>query len=551
MWERANRELIAKLLTELEYEDVLEPEPLGDGRFRLSLGPMEITYAAVERALGHWRVDPDSIEGAPDDVAMLVALGAPALGADATTTAGLVAEVTATAISDAHQLAAGPPSAELLDAGPVAVERALRGHPWIVASKGRIGFDAEDVRRYAPEGDGPVALQWIAVDPALADVAGLPNEEVARESLGEDFERLGGEGVLLPVHPWQWRERIVSLYAGELARGEIVPLGAAGEWWPTQSIRTVVSGERRQLKLALSILNTSVYRGVPRARALAAPALTAWLGERCAADPFLRETGLELLGEVASASVPHRAFEAIGGVPYQHTEMLGAIWREPVRVAEGERALPLAALLHADPDGVSLSELLIARSGLAVGEWVRRLHEVTLPPLLHVLYRFGATFSPHGQNCLVVLRDDVPVRLIVKDFVDDMQISADPLPELADMPAVVQRALGDGLEAPILCQWIQAGLLVCVHRYLSELLLERMGYAEASFWTEGEQAVARYQERFEDELGDRFTLFDFEAPTFVKLCLNRVRLLERGYADAAVRPIAAARGFVPNPLAPA
>ena len=46
--------------------------------------------------------------------------------------------------------------------------------------------------------------------------------------------------------------------------------------------------------------------------------------------PFLRETGLILLGEVASVSVAHRAFERSTDVPYQHTELLGAIWRESV-----------------------------------------------------------------------------------------------------------------------------------------------------------------------------------------------------------------------------
>ena len=77
------------------------------------------------------------------------------------------------------------------------------------------------------------------------------------------------------------------------------------------------------------------------ARTLAAPALTEWFGARCAADPFLREQGLVLLGEVASVSVAHSAFEAIAGVPYQHTEMLGAIWRESVDgyLRTGERAI--------------------------------------------------------------------------------------------------------------------------------------------------------------------------------------------------------------------
>jgi siderophore synthetase component len=254
---------------------------------------------------------------------------------------------------------------------------------------------------------------------------------------------------------------------------------------------------------------------------------------------------------VASVSVAHRAFAAVPGVPYQHTEMLGAIWRESVagHLRPGERAVTLAALLHRDPDGRPFVDPLIERSGLDVGAWVDRLHEVTLPPLVHVLYRFGATFSPHAQNCLVVLRDGVPTRLVVKDFVDDAMISAEPLPELATLPADVRRVLGDGLEAALLVQWIQGGLLVCVHRYLSELLDDHFGYPEAAFWAAAEATLRRYQQRFADELADRFARFDLDAPAFVKLCLNRVRLFERGYADDAERPVASAVGWIDNPLA--
>ena len=219
--------------------------------------------------------------------------------------------------------------------------------------------------------------------------------------------------------------------------------------------------------------------------------MSAWLRSRVAGDPFL--DGLIMPGEVASVSVAHRAFELVPDVPYQHTELLGAIWRESVEgfLRPGERAISLAALLHRDPAGVAFAEPLIARSGLTVDAWVARLHEVTLPPLLHVLYRYGAAFSPHAQNCMLVLRDDVPVRLVVKDFVDDMMVSSDPLPELADMPADVRAALGDGVEAAILVQWIQGGLLVCVHRYLCEIFDDRLGYPEASFWAAAERAVAR------------------------------------------------------------
>ena len=36
----------------------------------------------------------------------------------------------------------------------------------------------------------------------------------------------------------------------------------------------------------------------------------------------------------------------------------------------------------------------------------------------------------------------------------------------------------------------------------------------------------------------------------MKLCLNRVRILGRGYADGAERPVASASGWIDNPLAP-
>lgn len=582
-WEQVNRELVAKLLTELAYEDVLAPafEELAGGRraFELALGErLMLRYEGHRRPLGDWRVEPgslrarlDGVDVALPDAADVVALGAPAVGADPSTAAGLVTEIAMTALADVLGSARGRPAAELLDLDPVELESQMRGHPWIVASKGRLGFGASDLLAYAPEAAEPVRLGWLAAAPAIAEarsIDGLDHATVVRESVGEDDwaalrARAAAAGLdpdtaaYLPVHPWQWERRVLALHAGAIARGELVALGTlAHRYRPGQSIRTLADADhpdRRQLKLALSILNTSVHRGLPRARTLAAPALTQWFTACCAADPFLREAGLVLLGEVASVSVAHSAFEAIAGVPYQHTEMLGAIWRDPVgpHLRDGERAITLAALIHRDGAGVSFAELLIARSGLTVEDWVARLHEVTLPPLLHVLYRFGATFSPHAQNCLVVLREDVPVRLVVKDFVDDAMISSEALPELDAMPADVRAALGDGLEAAILAQWIQSGLLVCVHRYLAEILEERCGYPERAFWAAAERAVAAYHERFEAELGARFDLFDFEAPAFVKLCLNRVRILGRGYADDAQRPVASASGWIDNPLAPA
>lgn len=577
-WARANRELLAKLLGELTFEEVLrptvEPDPGDAGVATLTqpLGTVTVTGRARRGSLGHWRVDPASLrahdtgtgtEVALPEAAQVVAVGAPAAGADASTTAGLVGEIAATVLSDTVQLHRGRRAADLLDADAVELESEQRGHPWIVAAKGRIGFDADDLDAYAPEARRELQLHWLAVDPARVDVRsvpGLTHDTVVDEQLGDaEAARLRAiapaGAVLLPVHPWQWRERLVTLHAGDLASGAITHLGvAAPRYRPRQSIRTLADVSdplRREIKLPLSILNTSVHRGLPRDRTLAAPVLTEWLVGCVERDPFLRETGLVLLGEVASASVAHHDFEAIAGVPYQHTELLGAIWREPVaqHLRPGERVVPLASLFHTDPYGTSLIELLIERSGLPVDDWVRALHAASLPPLCHVLYRYGATFSPHGQNCLVVLRDDVPIRLVVKDFVDDATICSEPLPELLELAPEVRAALGEGVAPEVIPQWIQAGLLVCVHRYVAELLTDRLGYPQDAFWAAARSALHTYQDRFEQELGARFDLFDLDAPVFVKLCLNRVRILDRGYRDDAQRPTAAATGVVENPLA--
>lgn len=581
-WGRANRALVAKLITELSYEDVICPDFVerADGARELTVplgGGLVLTGTARPRMMGLWRVDPDSLRasraGVPaplPDAVEVVAAGAPALGADPSVTAGLIAEIAATALSDARQLESGRQAAGLIDLDPLLLEGQMRGHPWIVASKGRVGFGLDDLDAYAPESQRCVAVGWLAVARERVDlraVAGLDHERVVAEQVGADGweelrRRARSAGVdpdataFVPVHPWQWTNRIATLHAGEIARGQIAHLGdLGGRYLAQQSIRTLADldhPERRYMKLALSILNTSVHRGIPRARALAAPALTEWFAGLCARDPFLVETGVAMLGEVASASVGHPALEAVPEVPYQHTEMLGAIWRESVvgHLRPGERAITLSALIHRDPAGTAYLEPLIARSGLSVGRWVAALHEATLPPLLHVLYRYGAAFSPHAQNCMLVLRDDAPARLVVKDFVDDAMVSIDPLPELEAMPAPARAALGDGVESAILPQWIQSGLLVCVHRYLAEILDERLGYPEESFWAAARAVSHAYHERFADELGERFALFDMESPAFVKLCLNRVRLLGRGYADGPDRPIAQARGFVENPLAP-
>ncbi|MGW0855124.1 IucA/IucC family protein [Streptomyces sp. NPDC002690] len=595
VWDRVTARLLAKMLGEFAYEEIILPlrqrspvtaDGTGEPYALLLDDGATLTFRARRGVYGSWRVDPASVrettppaadgndDGLPQerpfrDPLLFLTRARGLLGLDGATLGHLVRELTRTLASDAHLAHTALGAAELADLGYAELEGHQTGHPWLVANKGRLGFSAADAARFTPEARAATTLPWIAVSTRIAGYRGVPGlatpdrlyarelDPAVREAFAARLADLGldaREYVYLPVHPWQWDEWIVPLYAPAIAGNDIVPLHADDDLrLPQQSIRTFANvgrPDRFTVKLPLSILNTLVWRGLPTERTLAAPAVTGWVQGLCAADPFLRDTcAVILLGEVASVTVEHPLYDRLPEVPYQFKEILGAIWREPLppRLAAGERARTLASLLHTDPDGRAFTAELVERSGLAPRDWLVRLFAALLPPLLHFLYRYGTVFSPHGENAIVVFDErDVPVRLAIKDFVDDVNVSAHPLPEHDTMPADVRAVLL--AEAPsFLTQFIHSGLFVGVFRYLSPLCEEQLDVPEGEFWSLVRAEILRHHARF-PELKDRFEMFDMLTPQIERLCLNRNRLLVDGYRDRPDRPHAAVHGVVPNPL---
>ncbi|MCX3060534.1 IucA/IucC family protein [Streptomyces beihaiensis] len=608
-WSRAGGRLLAKLIGEFAYEGIVEPVPVdalphetsyGSHDYALTVPPAPATASAAPQpgrrpesggsrtlrfrarrgAYGSWQVDPASIGwaatdgGAPtarplDDPLAFVRQAKGLLGLDGPTLGHLIRELTVTLAADARLDHTALCAADLADLGYAELEGHQTGHPWLVLNKGRLGFSAADAARWAPEARRRTSLPWIAVHTHLATyrgAAGLENADslytreldtATRQMFADTLRARGLDPAMylyLPVHPWQWDDIVLPLFAPSVAADQIVPLPTDGDLrLPQQSIRTFLNTsrpDRHTVKLPLSVLNTLVWRGLPTERTLAAPAVTAWMQGLRDADPFLRsECAVVLLGEVASVTVEHPLYDGLDEVPYQYKELLGAIWREPLsrHLAPGERARTLASLLHVDPRGRAFTAELVDRSGVAPKTWLRRLFAALLPPLLHFLYRYGTVFSPHGENAIVVFDDhDVPTRLAVKDFVDDVNISAEPLPEHAAMPRDVRDVLLT--ERPdFLTQFIHSGLFVGVFRYLAPLYEEQLGLPETEFWSLLRAEILGHHARF-PELKERFEMFDLLTPRIERLCLNRNRLHLDGYRDRSHRPHAAVHGTVANPL---
>ena len=143
-----------------------------------------------------------------------------------------------TALGDVLGAARARPAAELLDLDPLALECEMRGHPWIVASKGRLGFGASDLLAYAPEAAQPLRLGWLAATPRSPrrGVDGLDHATVVREQVGEaDWALLRERAAAAGLDPDAARTcrctrgsgstACCALHAGAIARGELVALG--------------------------------------------------------------------------------------------------------------------------------------------------------------------------------------------------------------------------------------------------------------------------------------------------------------------------------------
>ena len=567
LWNTKAAELLAKLIGQLCTEELLKPVADSNG-YRLELGGVRYLFEARRGAFGGWRVAAGSIrrtaagilgddESEPvTDPLRFVADAAPALDLPGATVAGFLAELTSTLAADVRMAGTAVANAELLDEEHL--DGHLTGHPLLVANKGRLGFSAADSERYAPEARTPFRLSWLAVRRGLAEFRGTPDlsehaviaAELDPRTIAEFRARLDHPDsyVWLPVHPWQLDHVVRTQWAPQLATGQIVELGEAPDGYlPTQSIRTVVNAghpERFQVKLPLKILNTSVYRGIPEHCSLAAPMTTQWLRDIWASDEEI--AAAELLGEVASVTVRHPQLNT--GVPYQWTETLGCIWREPLtpRLRDGETAWPLAAVLHVDANGEPLVQALIARSGADPRTWLAALTGVVLRPLLHLPHGYGITVNPHGENIAVICGPDgLPDRIVVKDLVDDVNVSTDPVPERGLEPDSHQRVLP---RKPwhVLRQYLVDALLLGVFGPLADLLDDARLSAPEVFWSLVRAEVTSYRDRH-PELADRFAATGLFGETFARYPLNGYRL-RSGYADLDVRPPVPVTGRMPNPL---
>lgn len=573
-WDTANRLLVRKALAEFAHERLITPEPDGDGYVvRSDDGRTAYRFAAVRRGLDHWDIDAGSVtrrrEGAelPLDALDFCVELRRTLGLSDEILPVYLEEISSTLSGTCYKLTKPKvTSAELAGSGFQAIETGMtEGHPCFVANNGRLGFGVREYLSYAPETASPVRLVWLAAHRSRAAFtagAGIEYESFLREELGEAAlgrfrATLTGQGLdpadylFIPVHPWQWWNKLSVTFAAEVARRHLVCLGEGDdEYLAQQSIRTFFNTSaphRHYVKTALSVLNMGFMRGLSAAYMEATPAINDWLARLVENDPVLKAAGLSVIRERAAVGYRHLEYEKATDRSSPYRKMLAALWREsPVpSLGEGESLATMASLLHVDHEGASFAGALIERSGLAPAEWLRRYLRAYYTPLLHSFYAYDLAYMPHGENVILVLADGEVRRAIYKDIAEEIVVM-DPD---AVLPPEVARIRAEVPEDQKLLS-IFTDVFDCFFRFLAANLAAEGVLTEDGFWRTVAEVTREYQESV-PELADRFRRYDIFAPRFALSCLNRLQLRDNRQMVDLADPSGALQlvGELDNPVA--
>jgi siderophore synthetase component len=387
---------------------------------------------------------------------------------------------------------------------------ALRDRPFHPTARAKRGWDAATYTRFAPEFARPFGLDWIAVRQDHLASGSLSRsdpdaellEPVEHARMAEALAVAGlepAEYVPIPVHPWQARHVLPQLFETELRDG-ILRLVARdlGSFVATSSIRTLArpDGGTRHVKLPLAIYSLGALRLLPRRyleNAERAQMLLELLADRHPVAALLswcdeqRWWSFRVPGE---GELDDRSGQLGCLIRMYPQELVG----DP-----GVTLLPMAALAVPGFDGVppALAHLLRDAGGTGAGDALELFSALCtlLTRVALTCFAHGVMPELHGQNILLVWRQDAPAGLLLRDH-DTLRIhppwlarSGLPVPRYR-MRAGTQNTLVASTPEELLAWYQTLGVEVTLAA-IGEVICQAFGLDPAIIWSEVRSSVDR------------------------------------------------------------
>jgi siderophore synthetase component len=325
---------------------------------------------------------------------------------------------------------------------------AFHDHPFYPTARAKLGFDASDLRLYAPEFQPVFQLNWLAVPRSLYCQSGgsLPPgwPDFAQVGLPSDMAK---KYVLVPVHPFVWNKHLDGfLHESGLLNQVVRAPDAALRVTPTLSVRTLAlcDSPAWHVKLPLTIrtLGGRNIRTIKPSTIVDGHLIQTLLARIVEREPGL-QGHVELTAEDTGAHVA------------QHT-FLGFIVRHyPEPQLDHATLVPVAALTASAPSGRLVVDDIVERFFDSDREaFLNQYLALTLRLHLTLWLRYGIALESNQQNSVLVFNPQVSrLGLLLKDN-DAARIHRDRLqhrwPDLAEVVADLQdKRIGVGDELPL------------------------------------------------------------------------------------------------------
>jgi siderophore synthetase component len=311
------------------------------------------------------------------------------------------------------------------------------GHPWHPNYKTKLGLSTSQVLALSPEFEASFNVALCALHKDFIHIESLSTSPDFCELFAQWFPgRLHelnnllrdqclepSDYIPIPVHPWQARETLPSLFADEIRDRVLVmtPISAFTAH-PTMSFRTVLpeaDALAPMVKLPVGVRLTSVQRTVSPRSACMGPRVSALLLDILKREPEIKRT-LAIVPECVGLHFEsHRPMD-------DRARHLAVLFRNnpSQRLAHGEIAIPVGSLFAEDQNNQPLLRQWVllsegADTSQAASEFLDRYLYAALPGLLAMYVLYGVAFEAHQQNSFMVMGSNgKPSHLLLRDFGD-------------------------------------------------------------------------------------------------------------------------------------
>ena len=301
-----------------------------------------------------------------------------------------------------------------------------QGHPHHPCFRAKIGFTRREVLQNSAEFQAKIRLHWCAlrqnritkpnnlIDFKASMALSFPNEFKRWQEQLTLNHLAPQEYIPIPVHPWQWRNKLQALYSDLTDEKSLFLLPHHQIVIPSMSKDVMMSENQSApyIKLPLDINTPYTSRCKNQTiDELDDDVLSQWVHFLLERTNHYQQT-LFLSPKLTGLNIYNSSI-----TPHNQQQLSANLLQNPANsIKSDQKIVPLSSLFTRSPitDKPLLIEIIQASGLMPIAYFQRYCHKVLLGQL-HLLVKHSIAFETQPQNTLIIFAGDMPQGLLIHD----------------------------------------------------------------------------------------------------------------------------------------